>query len=256
MCNIQNKFTFCKFYVNFQGMIKFLKKISTYSENTNFRLQKEGDILKLVNISEESSIFVDFCSKKSIKRINELGILKQDLIKAVGLNKKKDLSILDCTAGLGKDSFILASITQKSVLMLERNSTSFALLKDGLRRLGEQSENKQLSQIYNRLKLKNIDAIDFLQNTKEKFDVIYIDPMFTFKKSKAKVKKEMAFFHETVGEDSDSDILLELALQNANRRVVVKRHKSSPFLNNKEPNLQFKGKSNRFDVYFVKSPTD
>ncbi|MCP4355879.1 MAG: class I SAM-dependent methyltransferase [Proteobacteria bacterium] len=232
-------------------MSKLSKKISTCSENTDLCLQKEEGILKLVNIAEKSSVFVDFCSKKSIKRINEQGLSKQDLIKAVGLNKKKDLSILDCTAGLGKDSFILASITQKSVMMLERNPTSFALLEDGLKRLNEQTENKQLSQICSRLELKNIDAIEFLKNTEEKFDVIYIDPMFIFKKSKAKVKKEMAFFHETVGDDSDSDILLELALQKANKRVVVKRHKSSPFLAEQEPNVQFKGKSNRFDVYLV-----
>lgn len=217
--------------------------------NSDFSLQKEDGIVKLVKNSERSSVFVDFCSKKAIKRINESGLMKQDLIKAVGLTKKKDLSILDCTAGLGGDSFILASITKNHVKMLERNPTSFTLLEDGLKRLKEQTESKQLSQIAERLSLEKIDAIEFLKSTDKNFDIIYIDPMFAQEKVKAKPKKEMAFFHETVGSDEDSDTLLPLALEKATNRVVVKRHKLSPLLNNQKPSLQFIGKSNRFDVY-------
>jgi 16S rRNA (guanine1516-N2)-methyltransferase len=228
--------------------------LNLQNTNKNFNLKLENDILILENIEEKSSIFVDFTSTKSLKRINEQGILKQDICKAIGFNKTKDLSILDCTAGLGRDSFIFASITTNKVLMLERNSTSYALLENGLKRLKEFKENNKLIEIAKKLDLINIDAEEFLTTNSQKFDIIYLDPMFSGENQKksAKVKKEMAFFHQTVGNDEDSDKLLELALKNANKRVVVKRHIKAPYLNNTKPALEFKGKTNRFDVYFIK----
>lgn len=219
-------------------------------KNTEFTLKLQNNILTLEKTSEKSYIFVDFTSKKALKRINEPGILKQDLCKAIGFNKSKDLKILDCTAGLGRDSFIFASITTKNVTMLERNPTSFALLENGLQRLKNINDNEQLQKIAEKLELKNANATEFLK-TCENYDIIYLDPMFSGENQKksAKVKKEMAFFHQTVGADLDANTLLPLALEKANKRVVVKRHIKAPYLNNQRPNLEFKGKTNRFDVY-------
>tara|TARA_Y100001960_G_C14769963_1_gene879343 strand:- start:540 stop:1238 length:699 start_codon:yes stop_codon:yes gene_type:complete len=228
------------------------KEKTTQNISSDFNLKLEDDTLMLEKTSEKSSIFVDFTSKKALKRINEPGILKQDIAKAIGFNKSKDLTILDCTAGLGRDSFIFASITQKNVTMLERNPTSFALLENGLQRLQKVDDNQQLKTIADKLTLNNTDAAEFLAKS-ENYDVIYLDPMFSGENQKksAKVKKEMAFFHQTVGNDEDSDPLLPLALAKANKRVVVKRHIKAPYLNNQKPNLEFKGKTNRFDVYLI-----
>jgi len=226
---------------------------SSISVESDFTLKLEDNILKLFKESENSSIFVDFTSNKALKRINEPGILKQDVSKAIGFNKSKELAILDATAGLGRDSFIFASITKKSVLMLERNPTSFALLENGLQRLQQVEDNHQLQEISKKLSLQNIDAAEFLKSTEQTFDVIYLDPMFSQEgqKKSAKVKKEMAFFHQTVGNDEDSDCLLDLAFTKVRKRIVVKRHKNAPYLNDKKPTLEFKGKTNRFDVYII-----
>lgn len=229
---------------------------NNFTQNTtenDFSLKLDGDVLSIFKSSENSLVSADFTSQKAIKRITEPGILKQDLAKSIGFNKSKDLKILDATAGLGRDSFIFASITTKSVLMLERNETSFALLKNALERLNKVDDNKYLKAIAEKLSLNNIDAAKFLKSTNETFDVIYLDPMFSQEgqKKSAKVKKEMAFFHETVGNDPDSDILLPLAMTIATKRVVVKRHKNAPYLNNQKPSLEFKGKTNRFDIYFI-----
>lgn len=228
------------------------KQINTQNSQNDFNLVVKDNILVLKKESENSSIFVDFTSAKALKRINEPGILKQDICKAIGFTKSKDLSILDCTAGLGRDSFIFASITTNSVTMLERNPTSFALLKDGLNRLKQITEKPKLQEIASKLSLNNTDAAEFLDLC-DKFDVIYLDPMFSGENQKksAKVKKEMAFFHQTVGNDEDCDTLLPLALLKANKRVVVKRHIKAPYLNNHKPNIEFKGKTNRFDVYLL-----
>jgi 16S rRNA (guanine1516-N2)-methyltransferase len=220
-------------------------------DNSDFILKLDDDVLYLVKESENSSVCADFTSKKALKRINEPGIVKQDICKAIGFNKSKDISILDATAGLGRDSFIFASLAEKQVLMLERNPTSFALLENALNRLNKIQDSKQLANIAAKLSLENTDAAEYLKSTENMFDVIYLDPMFSQEgqKKSAKVKKEMAFFHETVGNDPDSDILLPLALEKANKRVVVKRHIKAPYLNNQKPSLEFKGKTNRFDVY-------
>ena len=58
----------------------------------------------------------------------------QNLAKAIGIKSiKQKLYIMDVTAGLGRDAFILASLGAK-VLMLERNDILAALLADGIYR--------------------------------------------------------------------------------------------------------------------------
>jgi len=166
----------------------------------------------------------------------------ESLIKAIGVNKK----VLDATTGLGRDSFILACFGCE-VLMLERNKIIFSLLRDGLKRAGQIDETKD---IVSRMKLKNCDAIEYLKKCKESFDVIYLDPMFPESKKSRLVKKEMRIFKELVGDDSDADKLLKLALKKA-KKVVVKRHSDAEFLGAVKPDYQIGGRSNRFDIYIT-----
>ena len=93
------------------------------------------------------------------------------------------------------------------------------------------------------------DAISYLQSRDIIYDIIYLDPMFSDVDKRAKVKKDMQMLHALIGENNDADRLLELALSKAKKRVVVKRHKLSPFLNNQKPSHQIIGKSTRYDVY-------
>ena len=53
------------------------------------------------------------------------------LAKAVGLKKGACPDVIDCTAGLGRDAFVLASLGCR-VVMLERVTVVHALLNDGL----------------------------------------------------------------------------------------------------------------------------
>ena len=88
-------------------------------------------------------------------------------------------------------------------------------------------------------------------NHNKLFDVVYIDPMFPKREKSSKVKKEMTMFHNLVGKDEDSHLLLDLAFEIATKRVVVKRPKLAEHLNSKKPDIEYKGKSCRFDVYFT-----
>ena len=191
----------------------------------------------------------------------------QDVAKAVGLNHKGfKPKILDLTAGLGRDSFVLASLGAY-LLMLERHTIVFALLEDGLARAREhvldrvlgETDQENLADILSRISLVGQDAVGYLQalNGRSKSDVIYpdviyIDPMFPTRDKSSKVKKEMQLFHQLVGTDDDSFELLSLALEKAKYRVVVKRPAYAPFLDEQKPGYSLKGKSTRYDVYPIK----
>ncbi len=183
----------------------------------------------------------------------------QMIAKAVGVKANVYPRVLDATAGLGKDAFVLATLGCK-VQMLERSPCVHALLHSGLIRAREFSayEDPELKQILARMELLSADSHDYLVKIadSDRPDVIYLDPMFPDRQKTADVKKEMAAFHHVVGKDEDADALLEKALLKANYRVVVKRPRKAPFVNNKIPSHQLEGKSSRFDIYTLKKMPD
>lgn len=183
---------------------------------------------------------IDFNQMNFQWRYRSIG-KNHNVCKAVGLNKSSDLTILDTTTGLARDAFIFAKLGA-NVTMLERNPTLKIKLETALAELTDEILKQKLQFVF-------VDAIHYLQTTEDKYDVIYLDPMFSDPDSRAKVKKEMQSLHELVGEDHDADKLLALALTKAKKRVVVKRHKLLPFLGNQKSTHQVIGKSTRYDVY-------
>lgn len=195
------------------------------------------------------SLFVDFLSKQLTFRRRSGGGVRQLLAKAVGIRSDYRPTILDATAGLGVDGFILASLGCQ-VQWLERSPLLAALLQDGLRRL-EQTD----SALASRLSLNCVDAHYYLSQPHTSVDVIYLDPMFPKRVKSALNKQSMRILSSLVGDDSDADGLWELAMQSATKRVVVKRPRGAPCLGGQKADWVFHGKSNRFDVYFICSVT-
>ena len=194
-------------------------------------------------------VSVDFLSKASTHRRVHGGGAGQAVAKAIGLNKNRGLRVLDATAGLGRDAFVMASLGAQ-VQMYERHPVVFQLLSDGLCRFNS-GRNDDLVDISLRL----AEGAFFDSNQAQAFEpqVIYLDPMFPSREKSAKVKKDMALFHDLVGSDDDADKLLEPALAMAEYRVVVKRPKQAPYLAGKSPTTSLVGKSSRFDLYTKKS---
>jgi len=179
----------------------------------------------------------------------------QMIAKAVGVKAGVYPNVLDATAGLGKDAFVLATLGC-TVQLLERSPVVHALLHDGLDRARSQSpfDDPELAGIIARMELLAADSQNYLEQISDENrpDVIYLDPMFPDRQKSADVKKEMAAFHHVVGKDEDADSLLEKALGKANYRVVVKRPRKAPFIANKTPSYQLEGKSSRYDIYTLK----
>jgi 16S rRNA (guanine1516-N2)-methyltransferase len=214
-----------------------------------FKLIQTEKGLSLINLSEPDlkPLTIDFVSGKLAHRRRFGGGLGQDIAKAIGIKGDYKPYIVDATAGLGRDSFVLASLGCK-VLMLERNELVFKLLEDGLKRA---VEDKDIFEIIKRMTLLNVDAIKYIEAIPQtdKPDVIYLDPMFPHSKKSRLVKKEMRIFRELVGDDIDSEKLLKISLQKATRRIIVKRPAKAEFLGGLKPDFQIKGRVNRFDCY-------
>ncbi|MCC5825604.1 class I SAM-dependent methyltransferase [Alkalimonas sp.] len=202
-------------------------------------------VLRHTDLLKQSDIVVDFASGSASYRRQHGGGMGEAIAKAVGLNKKRDLTVIDATAGLGRDAFVLASLGAKLTLV-ERNPLVAALLADGLRRA---SEHPDLSDwLPERMQLHFAPAQQALSQL-DTVEVVYLDPMFPERQKSALVKKEMRAFHQVVGEDPDADALLPAALALASKRVVVKRPAYAPPLAGTKPSHEVKGKNNRFDVY-------
>ncbi len=208
----------------------------------------------LALLQNKSRIAVDFVSGANQHRRLHGGGRGQPVAKAVGLKAGNIIPrVLDCTAGLGRDAFVLASLGCQ-VQMCERSPLVHALLADGLQRASV-GNDESVSAIVARMSLQSTDAQSFLTNIgdMDRPDVIYLDPMFPERRKTAAVKKDMAAFHMLVGGDEDADALLPLALQTARCRVVVKRPRHAPHLAGQKPDLVMEGESTRFDIYPLRS---
>lgn len=196
----------------------------------------------------EGPLFVDFLGGPIEYRRRQTTSRKESIARAVGLKGGTSLVVLDLTAGLGRDSFILASLGC-TVRMVERSPMVAALLADGIERARQEPT---LAGIMARLSLIPGESMEILRTWQgEHPEVICIDPMYPHRGKSALVKKEMRLIRLLVGDDEDSDGLLAAALTVATRRVVVKRPRLAPALAGPAPNFAIGGKNSRFDVYLI-----
>jgi 16S rRNA (guanine1516-N2)-methyltransferase len=170
----------------------------------------------------------------------------QLIARAVGVGPGVRPGILDATAGLGRDAFVLAGLGCE-VTLIERHPLIAALLEDGLRRA---LNDASAAPVVMRMRLSEGDAIAAMRNWKgDAPQVVYLDPMFPRRDKSALVKKEMRAFRPLVGDDDDAPALLEAARALATHRVVVKRPRTAPALGGIAPAYTLEGKSSRFDIY-------
>ena len=174
----------------------------------------------------------------------------QPLARAVGLKPGYDPTVIDATAGMGRDAFVLATLGCR-VHMLERSPVIAALLADGLARATADAELGPV--ISGHLRLVHTDAIAYLRGltAEERPEVVYLDPMYPHRRKAALVKKEMRTFRTLVGEDPDAGELLLAALEAARKRVVVKRPKGAEPLPGPRPNAAVESPNTRYDLYVI-----
>ena len=171
----------------------------------------------------------------------------QNLAKAVGMKSNKNRNIIDATAGLGYDSFILASLGAK-VTLIERSQKMHELLQNGINE--GISFGGEIEKIINRMELLFGDSKDILPKLTP--EVIMIDTMYKERKKTALVKNNMRLVREIVGPDTDYIELLEVALNCAKNRVVLKQPRyAEPIKEIRKCSHQILGKTIRYDIFMT-----
>ena len=220
--------------------------------DADFALQLGAEGLQFVELGPQApgAVRVDFVEGAVAHRRLFGGGTGQMIAKAVGVQPGVRPQVLDATAGLGRDAFVLASLGC-AMTLIERQPLIAALLEDGLARARQSVE---VAPIAAQMRLLQGNAIELLSAwTDEAPQVIYLDPMFPHRDKSALLKKEMRLFRPLVGDDLDAPALLAAALALASHRVVVKRPRKAPCIEGAKPSYVLEGKSSRYDIYAKKA---
>lgn len=193
--------------------------------------------------SRQHPLRVNFSHPEFLARLRGAG--KKTELVARAVKAGAGVRVLDCTAGLARDSFVLASLGCE-VTLVERSRVVSTLLMDGLKRARRVPE---LVAAANRIKLTNADSLSLMAQGDLECDVIYIDPMFPEKQGAAAVRGPMQHLQRFLGTDEDAMALLSVALQSGCGRVVLKRPPQSEWLSPVAPTHVFKNKNSRYEVF-------
>jgi 16S rRNA (guanine1516-N2)-methyltransferase len=222
-----------------------LKKSFELDPDANFSyridLGNEGVSVR----GEQLNINHSFLDKEFLKRLLQPNQL---LLKACSNKQRSIKTVLDLTGGWGMDSFMIAH-NGRSVTMLEQNRLIYAITAHSLQCAKTHSK---LAQTVERINCQNTTASHFLASHEGsgQFDCIYLDPMFPSHKSSAKPSKEMQLLQQMTS-NVDIELAFNLALNQARNRVVMKRPLKSPAFSDRQPDLVYREKTVRFDVYLT-----
>jgi len=170
---------------------------------------------------------------------------RQPLAKAIGIKGNFSLHVVDTTAGLGNDAWILASMGCR-VTVIEQSPLLHALLADALAR---SQLNTQAQTIAQRINLLHGNSSELLANINA-IDVIYLDPMFPATAKPAKTNQSMQLLQTIIGYQNPEPLFTS-ALHSACQKVVVKRPQHAQILRPEILNYQVATKTGRFEVYWL-----
>lgn len=192
-------------------------------------------------------IFIDFVGGAVGHRFRSGQGRGQALPRAIGFRKGLVPQVVDATAGLGRDAFLLASLGAQ-VTLIERSQAMHAHLSDAMARA--KAEGGRYAETISRMTLICGDSITLLPGLAP--DVVLVDPMHPPRHNSALVKKEMRILRDIVGTDPDQAELMQVALASAKKRVVLKwpLH-AEPMPGIRPPSHQILGKNTRYDVFIT-----
>lgn len=214
-------------------------------ESTYLCLTENGPVLH----TDQGSLSIDWLGGGVARRSQHVG--GERLIKALGRRGARDVRVLDATAGLGRDGFLLARAGCQ-VTLLERHPVLFVMLRAAL---DAALADPDAASAAGRIQLVFGDSIHWMQTTSGQPAVVYLDPMFPLRSKSAAVKKEAKVLQMlTEGVPTGEAQLLQAALDCAGQRVIVKRPLHAPALAGRKPDYALSGRSTRFDVLLSPQP--
>lgn len=222
--------------------------------STSLSLNFKNEYTELRDNEKDIAIHVDFISGDLAHRQKYGGGRGQSIAKAVGLKQgMPPPTVLDATAGLAKDAYVLACLGCPMTL-LERSPVIAELTRNAIQRASDDEHFKTILKTgFNIINQSSIEYLTKLLNEDNSAlpDVIYLDPMYPDRKKSASVKKNMQILQKLLGKDEDTQELLNTALKVARKRVVVKRPKGAENLSEVKPTYAVESKKTRYDVYII-----
>lgn len=222
--------------------------------STSLSMNFKNEYTELRDNEKDIAIHVDFISGDLAHRQKYGGGRGQSIAKAVGLKQgTPPPTVLDATAGLAKDAYVLACLGCPMTL-LERSPVIAELTRNAIQRASDDEHFKTILKTgFNIINQSSIEYLTKLLNEDNSAlpDVIYLDPMYPDRKKSASVKKNMQILQKLLGKDEDTQELLNTALKVARKRVVVKRPKGAENLSEVKPTYAVESKKTRYDVYII-----
>lgn len=215
-------------------------------ESSSVRLVRDDYGLALVGDGME--LRGDF--SRMLPRLRQGRLQQELLVKAARIKGAETPTAVDCTAGLGEDSLLLAA-AGFTVTLFERDQTIAALLADALERA---AADPRLAEAIGRMTLVADDSIAGLATLPEPPDVVYLDPMFPARTKSAAVKKKFQLLHHLEQPCEEEETLVAAALAAQPRKVVIKRPAKGALLAGMKPSYSVAGKAVRYDVLVPPRP--
>ena len=176
-------------------------------------------------------------------RVRRGNLSRELLVRAVKVKGIGEPLVVDATAGLGEDSFLLAAAGCR-VLLFEYDPVIFALLSDALERAKRDPETAPIA---SRMTLFPGDSIPALPTLTPHPDVVLLDPMFPERTKSALVKKKFQLLHQLERPCENERALFDAALAAHPKRIVIKRPAKGPYLAGVKPSYSLSGSAVRFD---------
>ena len=154
------------------------------------RIYLQADCLGLSLVEDDRIVRGDFSTM--LQRVAPNNLNGEMLVKAARFkNDCRPSVIVDATAGLGQDSFLLAAAGHK-VIMYEKNPIIGLLLYDAIVR---GKSDQRLRPILEKMELHIEDSIRGMKQLTGQLDIVFLDPMFPKRNKSGLVKKKFQLLH-------------------------------------------------------------
>ncbi|MBK5944388.1 class I SAM-dependent methyltransferase [Halorhodospira sp. 9621] len=204
--------------------------------------------LQMLGRRAPGPVAVDFADRQLKRRVAGSTPRRDPLARAVGLHRRPQTAVVDATAGLGQDGWVLAALGA-SVTWIECSPVLSALLAAALERAAAEP---QLAATTERIRLQPGDLRDVLGRLPTaSCEVVYVDPMYPDGATRGAVGRPaqvLRALHASAPPPAEAD-LLAAALAHATRRVVVKRPQRAAPVSGPPPSRAVSGRAVRFDIY-------
>ncbi|WP_456400754.1 class I SAM-dependent methyltransferase [Mesoaciditoga sp.] len=184
-------------------------------------VQRKDEAIVIVESDKISAVkdgkrFFFHPSLAVIRKSNVDSGQKDHLLEALDL--KGNERVLDCTLGLGSEAILMAHFLPNGIVVgIEKSPLISLIVEEGMKR--KDKLYKWIAEAIERIKIVQADYKEFIRKSSEKFDCVYVDPMFEHPSYDSSAMNSMRPFTDNSNVSVED---IEIMKKIAKKRVVVK----------------------------------